>query len=425
MEQERYSLYVSVLGKFSIRLGGMETADVSNGELSGTTPLRQHSFLQYLCVFHDREVSQEELIDAVCDGDTGTGDPVNTLKTTLYRTRQLLETLGFPDGKRLLRYRRGYYSWAPELDITLDAEVFDGLYDEFYAAATPAEGLDAGLRALRLYQGEFLSNSVNSLWTVSLRTYYHGKYMKLARDTAEILYQQGRLEEGIELCRATTTADPFDEENQLLMMKLLQAAGLTQAAIQHYEKIRSLFMDQLGVTLSEELSNFYRKLTRSDEPRELDLGNIRDQLLENDPVDGAYFCEYSVFQNMYRFIARSTVRTGQAIQLAMTVLYDRNGEPLPAKRCTEPMDVLHDAIHRALRTGDIFTRYSRDQYLVMLPSSSYENAAMALERVLAAYERTLSGMTTQVQYSILPVLPPKAAEADFGGFVLNRTPAQV
>lgn len=87
MEQERYSLYVSVLGKFSIRLGGMETADVSNGELSGTTPLRQHSFLQYLCVFHDREVSQEELIDAVCDGDTGTGDPVNTLKTTLYRTR--------------------------------------------------------------------------------------------------------------------------------------------------------------------------------------------------------------------------------------------------------------------------------------------------------------------------------------------------
>ena len=61
----------------------------------------------------------------------------------------------------------------------------------------------------------------------------------------------------------------------------------------------------------------------------------------------------------------------------------------------------------------------------MLPSSSYENAAMALERVLAAYERTLSGMTTQVQYSILPVLPPKAAEADSGGFVLNRTPAQV
>lgn len=397
---------------------------VCQPEEDGTVPsdagentlLRQHSFLQYLCVFHDRDVSQEELIEAIYDPEDGTGDPANTLKNTLYRTRLLLENLGLPDGKTALRYRRGFYSWAPELSITLDAEVFDRLYDEFYSAEDRGQALPAARQALALYTGEFLSNALNSLWTVSLRTYYHGKYMKLARDTAEILYEQGSLEEGIELCRATTTADPFDEENQLLMMKLLQAAGLTQVAIQHYEKIRKLFMNQLGVTLSEELSDFYRRLTRSDEPRELDLYNIRDQLLEHDPVDGAYFCEYSVFQNMYRLIARSTVRSGQAIQLAMTVLYDQNGEPLPPQRCTEPMDVLHDAIYRALRTGDIFARYSRDQYLIMLPSSSYENAAMALERVIAGFRRTLSGMTTQVQYSILPVLPPKSPEQGMGNF---------
>lgn len=420
MEQEKYNLYVTVLGKFSIRVQKPGEDAPVQGEASESTPLRQHSFLQYLCVFHDRDVSQEELIDAVYDPEDGTGDPANTLKNTLYRTRLLLENLGLPDGKKLLRYRRGFYSWAPELTITLDAEEFDRLYDAFYAAAEPMQALDAAQKALALYTGEFLSNALNSLWTVSLRTYYHGKYMKLARDVAEILYEQGRLEEGIELCRATTTADPFDEENQLLMMKLYHAAGLTQVAIQHYEKIRTLFMNQLGVTLSEELSDFYRKLTRSDEPRELDLHNIREQLLEHDPVDGAYFCEYSVFQNMYRLIARSTVRSGQAIQLAMTVLYDQKGEPLPPQRCTEPMDVLHDAIYRALRTGDIFARYSRDQYLIMLPSSSYENAAMALERVIASFQRTLSGMTTQVQYSILPVLPPKSPEQGVGNFFQTK-----
>lgn len=414
LEQEKYVLYVSVLGKFSIRLDKIGESGSIQGEAQASTPLRQHSFLQYLCVFHDREVSQEELIDAVYDPEDGTGDPANTLKNTLYRTRLLLENLGLPDGKRVLRYRRGFYSWAPELTITLDAEVFDTLYDRFYAAPEPAQELDAAMEALALYTGEFLSNAVGSLWTVSLRTYYHGKYMKLARDVEEILYEQGRLEEGIELCRSTTTADPFDEDNQLLMMKMLHAAGLTQVAIQHYEKIRALFMNQLGVTLSEELSELYRKLTRSDEPRELDLHNIRNQLLEQDPVDGAYFCEYSVFQNMYRLIARSTVRSGQAIQLAMTVLYDQSGEPLSPQRCIEPMDALHGAIYRALRTGDMFTRYSRDQYLIMLPSSSYENAAMALERVIASYKKTLSGLTTQVQYSILPVLPPKSAGPDIG-----------
>ena len=102
------------------------------------------------------------------------------------------------------------------------------------------------------------------------------------------------------------------------------------------------------------------------------------------------------------------MRTGQATHLAMVVLCGANGEALTVKRCTETMDSLHDAISCTLRIGDVFTRFSRDQYLIMLPSSSYENAAMVLERVIAAYQRTLSGMTTRIKYSILPVLPPKS-----------------
>lgn len=418
IKEQMDALYVSVLGKFSIR----RVAGAGGQDVPEEIPLRQHSFLQYLCVFHDREISQEELIDAILDPLSDSDNPVNTLKTTLYRTRLLLEELGFSDGKTLLRYRKGFYSWAPELKITLDIEEFDSLYERFYGASEPGKGVEQALSALRLYRGEFLSNAAGSPWTVSMRTYYHGKYLKLARDTAGVLYRQGRLEEGMELCSAATTADPYDEEGQLLMMELLHASGLTQAAVQHYEKVRRLFMDQLGVTPSPQLAEFYQKLTRSDEPREMDLYAIRDQLLEDGPVNGAYFCEYSVFQNMYRLIARSTMRTGQAIQLAMTVLQDQKGETLPTKRCAEAMDALHAAIHRVLRTGDVFTRFSRDQYLIMLPSSSHENAALALERVLASFRQTLSGMTTQVQYSVLPVLPPRNSAQGQGtpGFTPTR-----
>lgn len=405
-KKHEYSLYVTILGKFSIqRLAPGESVLSGTSEQVGL-PLRQHSLLQYLCVFHDREVSQEELIDALWEADSDIGDPANTLKNMLYRTRLLLEELGLPNGKQLLRYRHGSYSWAPELHITLDVELFDRLCEQYYAAPDTPQGIEAALRALKLYSGEFLPSATDSLWTMSPRTYYRGKHLKLTRETAGSLYRQGRLEEAMELCSSATGIDPFDEESQLLMLELLQSAGLTQTAIQHYDKMSRLFMEQLGVTPSPELAEFYQKLTRSDEPRELNLNTIRSQLLEDEPVTGAYFCEYTVFQNMYRLIARSTMRTGQAIQLAMTVLCDQDGSPLPIKRCTEAMDALHATVHRVLRTGDVFTRFSRDQYLIMLPSSSHENAALALERVLAAYRRTLSGMTTQVQYSILPVLPP-------------------
>ena len=403
MSEEIHNFYVSLFGKFSIQL----LDGANNDAKSSSNHPRQHSFLQYLCVFHDRPVSQEELIEAIWDTNTETGDPANNLKTTLYRTRQLLEGMGVKNAKDILIYRRGFYSWAPQAHITLDVEVFDRLYDQFYTSSQSYKALDSALEALTLFKGEFLAGMSGNLWVLSMRTYYHSKYVKLARDAAGVLYQEGRMEEGIALCRRVTTVDPFDGETQLLMMKFLHGAGLTQSAIKHYEEVRSLFMDQLGVTLSQELSDFYRKLTRSDEPRELDLQVIRSRLLEDAPIEGAYFCEYSVFQNMYRLIARSTLRTGQAIHLAMLVLYGANGEALTIKRCAETMDALHDAISCALRAGDVFTRFSRDQYLMMLPSSSYENASMVLKRIIAAYQHTLSGMTTQLKYSILPVLPPK------------------
>lgn len=408
MSEKIYNVYASFLGEFSIQL---QDGSNSNVKLSSAR-LRKQSFLQYLCMFHDRSVSQEELIEAIWDADSDTGNPANALKTTLYRTRQLLEDIGIENAKDILIYRRGFYSWAPQVQITLDVEQFDQLYDQFYASSQRYQTLDSALEALALFKGEFLASASGNLWTLSMRTYYHSKYIKMARDAAGVLYQEGRLEEGTALCRSAATTDPYDEEIQLLIMKFLHAAGLTQSAIRHYEEVRSLFKDQLGVTPSRELSDFYRKLTRSDEPRELDLRVIRSRLLEDASAVGAYFCEYTTFQNMYRHIARSAMRTGQAIQLAMMVLYGLEGEMLTARRCTETMDSLHDAISSTLRTGDVFTRFSRDQYLIMLPSSSYENAAMALERIIAVYRRTLSGRTTRVEYSILPVLSTRSAQIE-------------
>lgn len=419
MKQTQYSLHISVLGRFSIDVNSPKADRSADDSARGGAALRQRSFLQYLCVFHDREVSQEEIIEAVFESDEDVGDPVNTLKNSLYRARQLLESLGCPDAKSLLRYRRGFYSWDPEVEIKLDIEEFDELYDAFYSAENQTTEISSAIKALELYEGEFLSNAVSSSWTLSLRTYYHSKYMKLAHDATAVLYQLGRYKEAMEICQKATTSDPFNEENQLLMMMLLDASGLSQQAVAHYEQLRALFMDQLGVTPSQELSDYYHRLTRREEPRELDLTNIRGQLLESDINDGAYFCEYTVFQNIYRMISRSIMRSGQAIQLAMTVVYDEKGQHLPANRCAVPMDALYYAIRRALRTGDVFTRFSRDQYLILLMSSNYENASMALERVLKLFYGTPGGSGNKVKYSVLPVLPSQPV-GDGSGWQLSE-----
>ena len=86
------------------------------------------------------------------------------------------------------------------------------------------------------------------------------------------------------------------------------------------------------------------------------------------------------------------------------------------------MDDLRSAIHASLRSGDVFTRSSAVQFLILLPSASYENGVKVCQRILSAYQRTSSGRLYQPEFSLLPVLPSSGKpEKPFSGFVGHST----
>ena len=189
--------------------------------------------------------------------------------------------------------------------------------------------------------------------------------------------------------------------------QLLSASGAQQAAIQHYTYVTKLFMDQLGVAPSEEMVQLYRSLSKSTEGLELDLRVVREELLEKDEQAGAFFCEYAVFQDIYRLEARIARRTGQVIELVMMTLLGKQGHRLTPSDAASSMSDLRSAIHSSLRSGDIFTRSSPIQFLILLPSASYENAVKVCQRILAAFSQTSGGRISTPSYSLLPVLPYK------------------
>lgn len=408
MENSRNcTLNITVFGKFSIECLLPESKNRAGTAGEESNALKRHSFLQFLCVFHKRAVSQEELIDAIIDEEK-TENPTKALKNMLYRARLLLEEKGFPDGKKILRYNKGFYSWDPNLEIVLDSEEFDTCCDIFEDDPHSEKGWNAAEKAKELFKGEFLPNMVSTPWTLSLRTYYHTKYLNLIKNMARLLYERGDQKRAFEFCNEAATADPYDEESHLLLMKILHAEGSTSMAISHYEMISNMFMNQLGVTPGEEITELYRSMVRENEPREHDLTVIRSRMLEESSSGGAYYCDYEVFRNVYRFIARSTLRSGQVVQLVMIILYDKDNNYLEGEACVNAMKAMQNAIQNVLRVGDIFTRFGKDQYLLLLPSASHENAAMALGRVIESFRSTFAGKTTRTQVSILPVLPPRS-----------------
>lgn len=398
-----YTLYVKTLGGFSLRCSCGEVPDAEITEQDSGS-WRQWAFLQYLCVFHQRRIPQEEIIDVLW-GDAEISNPVNTLKTLLHRARLMLERLGLPNGKKALLYRRGVYSWDDSLKIRLDTEEFDELRAQFDLAPTSEEGLAAAKQALALYQGEFLPRAAASPWALSPRTYYHSKYLRLCYDAATSLWGLERLEEAVGLCRMATALDPYDETCQLLMMRLLHASGARQAMAQYYNDVSTLLMSQLGVFPSQEMTALYHELSGPEEVQELDLHTIRSILLGDDSAGkGAFYCDYYVFQNICRFLARATPRSGQIVQLSVITLFPRKGCRLTVSQRAAAMDDLKSSILANLRSGDIFTQFSPTQYLLLLPTASRENGSMAVERVLSAYARTPGGAGAIPQFSLLPAL---------------------
>ena len=221
MESEK-ALYITTLGQFSLRYPTYDGPGIISDQDGASWRLM--SFLQYLCFFHDRAVTQDEIFDLLWS-DIDSTNPTNTTKTLLHRSRLLLENLGFADGKKVLRYRRGLYFFDPELPIRMDTAVFEELCGDFYAKRNSTAGLNAARQAIKLYQGDFLPNAAGSAWLLSPRTYYRSKYLRMCHDAASDLREMGRLDEAIKICRLATAQDPYNESCHQLLMRLLCDSG--------------------------------------------------------------------------------------------------------------------------------------------------------------------------------------------------------
>lgn len=395
----RKTLYVTFFGRFTLSCFPWGSPNAISAQ--GRSSRRLWAFLQYLCAFHQKGIGQEEVIEAIW-GQADVSDPVGALKTILHRARTLLEELGFPDGKKILLYRRGRYFWAPDVELRLDTEELDRLYAGF--TASPSETLPEVLKFLPRYAGDFLPHAEDASWALSLRTFYHTRYLQLSWGAAKLLRGQGRFDEAIDICRTATTLDPYDERCQLLLIRLLHSSGMAQAALRHYSTVSELYMNQLGVSPSPEMLELYQDISKAGGER-LELHTVRDRLSEKGCVNGPFFCEYAVFEDIYRLTARSMPRASEGAHLVMLTIVGRGSSVLETKQQAIAMKALRDFGLSLLRPGDVAAQVAPGQVLLLLPSTNREKAQAALNRVLSAFERTLVGKSVNVKTDLLPVLP--------------------
>ena len=370
----RVKLRVEMFGGFAI----------ISGENRITEQARKSSkvwrLLQYLVSNRYRAVSQEELLEVFCSEDMQ-GNPGSVLRTMVYRARGALAKGGLECADYLIVAKSGSYSWNNNIECTTDIEDFEGLIKKAAEEPNREEKLNQLLEAAALYKGDFLPNSSSDLWVMPLVRWYRTMYLECVHDALEILGELGRSSDAEELCARALRIDPFDEKLIEHHIKALLDLEKNEQALIEYQKMESMFFDVLGVNFSENLRTLYSRIQHPEHKREATLEELLEDWVEGIDFPGAYYCDAGVFKTLYQIESRSVPRSGRT---AFIVRFDTKHEP--KAKDGGIMKQLGMAIPGCLRKGDIYTRCSPSQYLLLLYSLTYEDCKMLINRILYAVD---------------------------------------
>ena len=393
-------LQISMLGGFSLSYPDGTAIDYQSNRSN-----KLWMVLAYLLTHRGKQITQDELIDILWP-DEEIDNPVNTLKTMRHRLCGMLDALGGIPGKEMIRYNHGIYAWSEEVDCVLDIDQFST-----YCALADQEQDDSQkisyyLNALEYYNGDFLPKLSSEMWVMSAHAYYHAEYLRVVKKCIALLRTENRYYEIITVCQKAVTIEPYDEDLHRELIDALVRTGAKQSALNHYEKVKELFYHEFGINLSEDLVELYKQIIDETNDAQMDLSFIASRLQE-ELAPGAFYCEYALFKEIYRLMTRMMERNGQSVYLCLVSVTEKNGKHIVnTKKQNEAVGRLRTAIQFSLRRGDVFTRYSVSQYLILLSSINYENTEMVLRRITDNFKRDNPNLAVKLVTSNQPIVIP-------------------
>lgn len=397
----RQILKINLLGDFIIEYGENLVTDQSNRSK------KIWSLLEYLVVNRDRFVPQEELIGLYW-ADGGSSDPINTLKVLMHRVRTTLGDLNHENGGQLILYKRGGYGWNPKNAYEVDIDEFERLIQLAEAQENDTfRKTELLLQAESIYKGDFLQKNASEAWIVPYAEHYRTIYGDLVAKVSELLIEQKRYDELIVLCKKAVKFHPYNEDLYLSLIHSYLKTGQQDKALEQYQYVSELFFREFGLTPSPTLVKVYREIIKTIKSPEMNLSVIQEYLNEEESAMGCLFCEYEIFKSIFQLQKRSLTRTGESIHIALISVTDKNKSVVPSsqKLLNRSMDYLKGSITHSLRRCDVFTRYSVNQYLILLPTTTYDTASLVMNRVVKAFNKDHPNPNIKLRFATQPIIP--------------------
>lgn len=376
-------LIVNTLGKFQV----MNEDGVLNENDIRSTMLSK--LLVYMLIYREHALTIEEISTALWQGDE-TDNPAGALKNLMYRLRALLKKY-FGDTEFILT-NRGAYRWNPEVEVVLDAEHFEKLFEQAKdKRLSESERISCYEKAIQICQGDFMPKITDMHWVVTLSTYYHSMFLNAIKGLAQLYIHEEKYDELENICIRALKIDNVDETLHYYLVLSHVRNNNAKLAIESYEKACTILYKELGVRNPKKLQEIHDEILKMDHGTQTgNIEDVQDDMLEENP-EGVFLCGYPVFKAIYQLEVRKTTRVGIAEFVLLLTFETESGktdeelDQADRFRINQAMEKLELVLKQSLRIGDVAAKYSASQYIVLLPNCNYESSLLVANRIISNF----------------------------------------
>ena len=152
---------------------------------------------------------------------------------------------------------------------------------------------------------------------------------------------------------------------------------------------------------SENLENSVQEALESFVSDNEEMKLLFTDIRKNGSYSGALHVEYSQFSKLYEFVSNLKKRFEQPFKLILIAIEWNSSENSQPESLENAMFYMDRAIRISIRDVDIVTRYSTQQFLVILIGADQTGVKTALDRIFKSYYRMNGSNAFTPSYSII------------------------
>lgn len=312
-----------------------------------------------------------------------------TLNNTIFRLRKYLEVSPLPPGNYLF-LRMGVLYFDGDIEIESDVWNFERTAKEFEEEQDKRKKAELCEKACEFYQGEFLPQLSNEQWVIEKSRYYQKLYVSMMKYLFEYLKGEDDYRSIERLSAYASKIYPYEGWENWRIDSLI-SLNQYQEAEELYQEMAA-HLQESGGFLSKKQQIQFRKIGRRIRRPEGSEENISKYLVETVQEPGAYACTLPGFSDCYHMLKRVIKRGAVHFSLLLCTILDGNGHPAEKREyCEKQGEKLCMAFQTHLRLGDIYTKYSENQYLLLCVGVEKEHIAEIGARIDLDFRKRCGG----------------------------------